>query len=66
LTPHIVKEPSQLAGLSANERGEAQLAPRAFSEEELNRFLGKVPVKDPNTIGDQAPAKGDSKSKKKH
>ena len=66
LTPHIVREPSLLAGLSASERGEAQLAPRAFSEEEMNRFLGNLPVKDPNATGDQAPAKGDSKSKKKH
>jgi hypothetical protein len=41
------------------------LAPRAFSEEEVNRFLGNLPVKDPNATGDQAPAKGDSKSKKK-
>jgi hypothetical protein len=38
-------EPSQLAGLSSKERGAAELAPKAFTEEELNRFLDGVPVK---------------------
>ncbi len=66
LTPHIVKEPSQLAGLTANEREKAVLAPKAFSEEELNRYLDTLPVKDPNAAGSQTPAKTDSKSKKKY
>jgi type II secretory pathway component GspD/PulD (secretin) len=47
LTPHIVREPSQLAGLSATERGQTELAPKAFSEEELNRFLDGLPAQDP-------------------
>ncbi|HYT60047.1 MAG TPA: hypothetical protein VEL06_07735 [Haliangiales bacterium] len=46
LTPHIVYEPSQLAGLSATERGNTQLAPKAFTEEELNRYLDTLPAKD--------------------
>ena len=46
LTPHIVYEPSQLAGLSATERGNTQLAPKAFTEEELNRYLDTLPTKD--------------------
>jgi len=46
LTPHIVYEPSQLAGLSATERGKAELAPKAFKEEELNRYLDSLPRKE--------------------
>src|SRR5207245_511199 len=46
LTPHVVYEPSQLAGLSATERGNAQMAPKAFSEEELNRYLDTLPAKE--------------------
>ena len=45
LTPHIVKEPAQLADLSAREKEKAMIAPKAFSEEELNRFLDGVPSK---------------------
>lgn len=45
LTPHIVMQPSQLAGLSKTEKDNAQYAPKAFSEEELNRFLDTVPPK---------------------
>jgi general secretion pathway protein D len=65
LTPHIVQQPSQLAGLSASERSNAQLAPKAFSEQELDQFIGKLPVKDPNALGNQTPGAGDSKSGKK-
>jgi general secretion pathway protein D len=46
LTPHIVYEPSQLAGLSATERGNVEMAPKAFSEQELNRYLDALPAKD--------------------
>ena len=45
LTPHIVMQPSQLAGLSQIEKNNAQYAPKALSEEELNRFIDTVPVK---------------------
>lgn len=45
LTPHIVRDPAQLSGVSRNEAGKAVIAPNAFSEEELNRFLDGVPMK---------------------
>lgn len=45
LTPHIVKDPKQLASLTAGERDAAELAPKAFTESELNRFLENVPVR---------------------
>ena len=44
LTPHIVHAPSQLASLSLSEQ-KHMLTPKSYSEEELNRFLDKVPVK---------------------
>src|SRR2546427_373686 len=46
LTPHVVYEPAQLASLSTTERGNAEMAPKAFSEEELNRYLDTLPEKD--------------------
>ncbi|MGD0650150.1 MAG: hypothetical protein ABSA97_03255 [Verrucomicrobiia bacterium] len=45
LTPHIVNAPEQLAGLSASERANSALTPKAFTERELDRFLDTVPVK---------------------
>jgi len=45
LTPHIVRMPSQLAALSANETGQSQLITNSISEQELDRFLERVPVK---------------------
>ncbi len=45
LTPHIVMQPSQLAAVSAAERKNAQLQPKAFTEDELNRFLNDLPNK---------------------
>jgi type II secretion system protein D len=47
LTPHIVRDPSQLRGVSDNEAGRSTIAPHTFSEEELNRFLDGVPLKQP-------------------
>ena len=48
LTPHIVQAPSQLAALSARE-GEKLQGPKAFSEEELNRFIDNLPSKNGNS-----------------
>jgi len=59
LTPHVVYEPAQLASLSTTERGNAEMAPKAFSEEELNRYLDTLPVKD-----SQPPKKAPKKAPK--
>jgi type II secretory pathway component GspD/PulD (secretin) len=45
LTPHIVQMPSQLAALSAKETGQSQLITNSISEQELDRFLERVPMK---------------------
>jgi general secretion pathway protein D len=45
LTPHIVMQPTQLAKMSGHEEGATVLAPKAFPEEELNRFIDRLPVK---------------------
>jgi len=39
LTPYVVRTPSDLARMSQNERGRASMAPRAFPQTELNRYL---------------------------
>ncbi len=57
LTPIVVNAPEQYAALSKAESGQAQMAPKAFTEDELNQFLEGVPLKD----ADAAP---DAKSKK--
>jgi general secretion pathway protein D len=57
LTPHIVMAPSQLAALSSTERSKAELAPKAFTEQELNRFIDDLPAKDPAPPNDKAPKK---------
>jgi general secretion pathway protein D len=57
LTPHIVKQPIELAGLSTIERRSIQLAPNAFTQEELDRFIDGLPAKQSESNG--------SKSKKK-
>lgn len=44
LTPHIIQAPSQLASLTDYEKNH-MLTPKSYSEDELNRFLEKVPVK---------------------
>ena len=45
LTPHIVVAPSQLVALSVSERDKAMLAPKAFTEKELDQFLDGLPSK---------------------
>jgi type II secretory pathway component GspD/PulD (secretin) len=59
LTPHIVKEPTDLAGMSAAEKRSIELAPKAFTQEELDRFIDGLPVKDAN-----APAQNSKKKRK--
>jgi type II secretory pathway component GspD/PulD (secretin) len=45
LTPHIVAAPSQLAMLSGNETRQAPMITNSVSEQELDQFLERVPVK---------------------
>lgn len=45
LTPHIVREPSQLAHMSTVERNNSTLSPKAFKEDDLNRFIEGMPDK---------------------
>jgi general secretion pathway protein D len=63
LTPHIVKEPAQLAAVSANERNAAVMMPKAFSEEELDRFLDGLPKKE-NSTKENSTKKNSTKNKK--
>ncbi len=48
LTPHVIAAPSQLASLAATERNHV-LIPKSYSEEQLDRFLEKVPTKKEDT-----------------
>jgi type II secretory pathway component GspD/PulD (secretin) len=45
LTPHIVRAPSQLAGISVGEMNQSPLITNSISEQELDRFLERVPIK---------------------
>jgi Type II secretory pathway, component PulD len=51
LTPHIVNTPTQLASLSANEQDRSTLIQKSISEEELDKFLERVPVKKEPAFG---------------
>lgn len=42
LTPHIIRNPMELASYSQVESDKAKTVPNAFTEEELNRFLDNV------------------------
>ena len=46
LTPQIVEYPRQLAALTAQERANLRVAPKAFPDAELNRYLDTLPEKD--------------------
>src|SRR5205085_5480400 len=50
LTPHIVPAAGQLAGLTADERANASIKPKAISEEEIERALKNVPVRDQSDV----------------
>jgi general secretion pathway protein D len=39
LTPYVVRTPGDLARMSQDERGRAELAPKAFSQKVLNQYL---------------------------
>jgi hypothetical protein len=46
LTPYIVQDAGQLASLSDRERKNNELTPKAFTEEDLDRFLYSLPAKE--------------------
>ena len=45
ITPHIVRLPSQLGALTTSEMGQTPMITNSISEQELDRFLERVPVK---------------------
>jgi general secretion pathway protein D len=45
ITPHIVQQPSQLAALSTREMNQSQLITNSISEQLLDQYLERVPVK---------------------
>jgi general secretion pathway protein D len=45
LTPHIIRSPMELAGVSKSESDRSKAIPDSFSEEELNQFLNGVQFK---------------------
>jgi len=47
LTPHILRSPEQYASMTDEEK-KRMLIPKSYSEQELDRFLEKVPVKKQN------------------
>jgi type II secretory pathway component GspD/PulD (secretin) len=49
LTPHIVDAPSQLVKLTDPEMHQAPLITNSVTEQELDRFLERIPVKKPKT-----------------
>jgi general secretion pathway protein D len=44
LTPHVVQSPTMLASMATHEQNH-MLLPKSYSEQELDRFLEKVPIK---------------------
>jgi general secretion pathway protein D len=53
LTPYVVRTPSDLARMSQDERGRARLAPKAFTQPELNQYLD--PGEQKNAASDSTP-----------
>jgi general secretion pathway protein D len=45
LTPHIVKAPTLLPGMTPNELNQTTILTNSISEQELDRFLERVPMK---------------------
>jgi general secretion pathway protein D len=40
LTPHVVQRPQDLAQIAETERSKLELAPKTFSKDEMNKFIG--------------------------
>jgi hypothetical protein len=47
MTPYIVKHPAELAAHTDHETRNATETHKAFTEDELNRYLDKIPVAPP-------------------
>jgi general secretion pathway protein D len=47
MTPHIVNRPTELAARTESERAKAVNSRKAFTEDELNRFLDQTPTAEP-------------------
>jgi general secretion pathway protein D len=45
ITPHIVQRPSQLVALSSREMNQSQLITNSISEQLLDQYLERVPMK---------------------
>ena len=42
LTPHVVEYPSELKGLSIAEKNKAELAPKAFTDKQIDKFIDNL------------------------
>jgi general secretion pathway protein D len=64
LTPTIVKSPRDLAMMSENEKARTKDSKKAFTEEELNRYLNELPGAQtkPAPVPDAAPRSSSTKS----
>ena len=49
LTPHVVTMPSQVAQATSGEAKKTELAPKAFNEQELDKFFDTLPLKPADT-----------------
>lgn len=49
LTPHVVTMPSQAAAMSGVDAKKTEIAPKAFTEQELNKFFDTLPLKPADT-----------------
>lgn len=56
LTPKIVKEPKAMAALTKEETAKAEMAPKAFSEADFDKFFDTLPVKEDRVFNSPPPA----------
>jgi len=59
LTPTIVLLPKQLAGITQTEQSNKEIAPKAFPQADLDRFLEGLPMKGAPTTPPATPATPD-------
>ncbi|RJP26501.1 MAG: hypothetical protein C4527_15175 [Candidatus Omnitrophota bacterium] len=46
LTPYVVENPDKLVDLAAREKSHTQLAPKAFTQDQMDKFFDNVPEKE--------------------